>query len=253
MNQIGLAKKASTLLVLALAFDLAACGDDAASLPPTPSSSSTTSSTATAGGQQAGSSTTTGQGGQTTTAQGSGGSNPTGGGGSGGSAPCTPGSGTEPVGNDSVLDKATCLVWQKTEGASKSNKQAAKHCDQLVQDGFDDWRVPEPQEMATWPNLTSSANAYITSPTYIPKTASSTEEGCKSNAHSCNLAKYSMSGPAQCAWQGVGFKGPVVCVRGTPVVAALPMELMASQCSSCKTHVGANADYQQADCIPFAD
>jgi len=123
-----------------------------------------------------------------------------------------------------------------------------------VQDGFSDWRVPRPEEMATWPELTSSANAYITAPTYIPNSAASTEEGCVGNAHSCNLAKYSDSGPAQCAWQGVGFQGPLVCVRGQAVVTALPMDLMASQCAICMSHVaGASADFQEADCLPFAN
>ena len=75
-----------------------------------------------------------------------------------------------------MLDKATCLVWQKTEGASTTNVQGAKQCDELVQDGCSDWRVPRPEERATWPELTSSSNAYITAPTYIPNSAASTEE-----------------------------------------------------------------------------
>lgn len=152
-----------------------------------------------------------------------------------------------------MLDKATCLTWQSKENAAMTNKAAAKFCDALVQDGFDDWRVPKPEEMATWPQLTSSPNAYISAPTYIPIDASSAEEGCKSNAHSCNLAKYSLGGPAQCAWQGVGFTGPVVCVRGSAAAMALPKELQASQCSLCAKHVtGATADFKPADCLPYA-
>jgi hypothetical protein len=238
-------------LVLA-ASCLLACGAETASSP-------TSGATASGGGGQTSSST--GAGGDSTASKGSAGGGSTssanattGPAGGGGSEPCTPSTGSEPVGNASVRDKATCLVWQTTEGSPLNNINGAKHCADLTQDGFDDWRLPGPEEMATWPLLTSSANAYVTAPTYIAKNAASDEMGCKANAHSCNLAKYSMQGMSACAWQGVGYQGPLVCVRGTSAEGSLPTMLMATQCSICASHVtGANADFKEADCLPFAD
>ncbi|MFP6686393.1 MAG: hypothetical protein VB934_16860 [Polyangiaceae bacterium] len=240
--------------VIALAAScLLACGAETASSP-------TSGATASGGGGQTSSST--GAGGDSTASIGSAGGGgstssanaTTGPSGGGGSEPCTPSTGTEPVGSASVRDNATCLVWQTTEGSPLNNINGAKHCADLAQDGFDDWRLPGPEEMATWPMLTSSANAYVTAPTYIAKNAVSDEMGCKANAHSCNLAKYSMQGMSTCAWQGVGYQGPLVCVRGASAEGSLPTMLMATQCSICASHVtGATADFKEADCLPFAD
>ena len=165
---------------------------------------------------------------------------------------CVPSQGTEELGSSTILDKATCLAWQKTLSSPVTNVQALKQCDELEQDGFSDWRVPAPEEMATWPLITSTPNAFITAPTYIPVNAASVEQGCTTNAHSCNLAKYNNASSGDCAWQGVFFAGPLVCVRGEPFVDALPAALKADQCAICKSHVtGANADFEDADCLPF--
>ncbi|HET6285096.1 MAG TPA: DUF1566 domain-containing protein [Polyangia bacterium] len=162
---------------------------------------------------------------------------------------CTPGSGTEPVGAGSLLDRKTCLVWQKMVSGAMTNKQAAKYCDELTQDGFSDWRTPRPEELATWPNLTADSNAYITGPTYIPSTAASVAEGCSGNSHSCNLTEYN-AGSIACAWQGVGFVGPAVCVRSTAAPASLATTYAAATCDACRAHVtGAAPEFKIADCL----
>jgi hypothetical protein len=167
------------------------------------------------------------------------------------SAPSTA-CGAAAVGAESRLDPRTCLVWQRAAAAAMTNKQAAKHCADLVLDGFDDWRVPAPEELATWPDLKADSNAYVTNPTYIPVGAS-VADGCTGNSHSCNLAEYNAGMPV-CAWQGVGFTGPAVCVRGTALAGTTVMALSAESCEACKVHVaGAMADFRRADCLPYAN
>jgi Protein of unknown function (DUF1566) len=171
---------------------------------------------------------------------------------SGGPA-CTPGTGTVDVGTKSILDRKTCLVWEKASTGSMTNKQAAKYCDELVQDGISDWRVPAPEELATWPNLAANSNAYITNPIYIPTTSASDQEGCTANSHSCNLTEYN-AGSLACAWQGVAFSGPAVCVRGTAQPGTTVTAVSATMCAACSTHVmGATADFKLANCLPFAN
>ena len=168
------------------------------------------------------------------------------------SVACTPGTGTADVGAKSVLDRKTCLVWEKLPSASMTNKQAAKYCDALTQDGFSDWRVPAPEELATSPSFVANSNAYVTNPIYIPTNSTSDQEGCTGNSHSCNLTQYN-AGSIACAWQGVGFSGPVVCVRGTAAGGTTAAAYRAASCMGCSSHVtGATADFKLADCLPFA-
>jgi hypothetical protein len=170
-----------------------------------------------------------------------------------GAPACTPGTGTVDVGAKSLLDRKTCLVWEKASTGSMTNKQAAKYCDQLSQDGISDWRVPAPEELATWPNLTANGNAYVTNPIYIPTTSASEQEGCTGNAHSCNLTEYN-AGQHGCAWQGVAFSGPAVCVRGIALPGTTASMFSAMNCASCSSHVtGATADFKIANCLPFAN
>jgi hypothetical protein len=184
---------------------------------------------------------------------GSAGATPIDGGSDSGGPACTPGTGTVDVGAKSILDRKTCLVWEKASTGSMTNKQAAKYCDQLVQDGIDDWRVPAPEELATWPNLAANSNAYITNPIYIPTTSASDQDGCVNNSHSCNLTEYN-AGSLNCAWQGVGFSGPAVCVRGTALPGTTVSNLAATTCAACSIHVtGAMADFKIANCLPFAN
>jgi hypothetical protein len=165
---------------------------------------------------------------------------------------CTPGSGTESVGAGSLVDNKTCLVWQKMVSGAMTNKQAAKYCDDLSQDGFSDWRTPTPEELATWPNLAADSNAYITGPTYIPAASASVEEGCRGNSHSCNLTEYN-AGSIACAWQGVGFVGPTVCVRGAAAPASVPSTYAAATCDACRAHVtGSVPEFKIANCLPYA-
>ncbi|HEX9298291.1 MAG TPA: DUF1566 domain-containing protein [Polyangiaceae bacterium] len=161
---------------------------------------------------------------------------------------CTPGTGTVVVGGSSLLDKKTCLVWEKAAStALMTNKDAAKHCDALNLDGFSDWRVPAPEELVTWPNLSVNSNAYITNPIYIPISLTSEREGCISNSHSCNISEYS-TGKIECAWQGVGFQGPVVCVRGTAVPGTTASMFAATNCGACQ--MGLNT-FKVANCLPY--
>jgi hypothetical protein len=132
-----------------------------------------------------------------------------------------------------------------------TNKQAAKYCGSLAQDGFDGWRVPAPEELATWPNLAANSNAYVTNPIYIP-IAGTVADGCTGNSHSCNLSEYNPDSLA-CAWQGVGFAGPTVCVRGAATQGTTAARFAATACDACKAHVaGAGADFHAADCSPYA-
>jgi hypothetical protein len=150
-----------------------------------------------------------------------------------------------------VLDPRTCLVWQAKAGAAMTNVQAAKYCDRLVQDGLADWRVPAPEELATWPNLPVDSSAFITNPTYIPA-AATVAEGCMTNSHSCNLSQYNL-GSIACAWQGVGFTGPTICVRGSAKPGTTVSKVAATMCEACKVHLTGNpAEFKQADCLPFA-
>jgi hypothetical protein len=150
-----------------------------------------------------------------------------------------------------VVDGKTCLSWQKQAGPARTNKQAAKYCDDLVEGGHADWRVPAPEELATWPNLVADSNAYITNPIYIPSGAT-VMDGCSSNSHSCNLTVYN-PGSLGCGWQGVGFSGPTVCVRGIARPGSTASNLAATSCDACKVHLtGSPAEFKPADCLPFA-
>jgi hypothetical protein len=150
-----------------------------------------------------------------------------------------------------AVDPRTCLVWQNEKQPARTNVQAAAYCDRLVLDGFSDWRLPAPEELATWPALMADSNAYVTGPTYIP-VASVPMDGCTQNAHSCNLAEYN-PGSLSCAWQGVGFMGASVCVRGTAMTGTVLKQYAATSCDACRAHVaGGGADFKTADCLPFA-
>jgi len=175
-----------------------------------------------------------------------------GGGGSGGSVnpTCTPGTGTQDVGTKSQLDQKTCLTWTKARSATTlNNRQAAKYCADLDQDGISDWRVPHPDELATWPGLTTDSTAYITGPTYIPTASTSDQQGCTGDSHSCNIAKYNDTS-LTCGWQGVGFTGWVTCVHGTPNPGSTNGMYAAANCSPCN---GELASFKETDCSAYAN
>ena len=172
-------------------------------------------------------------------------------GGSAGTTPtCTPGSGTVAVGQSSELDQKTCLTWTNTRSTmTLTNKQAFKYCDDLTQDGISDWRVPRPEELVTWPGLTTDSTAYITSPIYIPNDAASVMDGCTGDSHSCNIAKYN-DASVTCGWQGVGFAGWVACVSGTATPGTTNAAYAAASCTPCNSEL---SSFTVTDCSAYAN
>jgi hypothetical protein len=167
--------------------------------------------------------------------------------GAAGAVSCTPGTGTEPVGDKSVLDRKTCLTWTKARtSTTMTNKDAAKYCANLDQDGISSWRVPHPEELVTWPDLATDSTAYITGPVYIPN-AGTEQDGCTGNSHSCNLAKYN-DASVTCAWQGVGFAGWVECVSGSAAAGTTTAAYSAANCSPCN---GEQSSFKEFDCSPY--
>lgn len=171
--------------------------------------------------------------------------------GSGGApATCTPGSGTQPVGDHSLLDQKTCLTWTKARSTSTlTNKQAYTYCNDLTQDGISDWRVPSPEELVTWPGLVTDSTAYITGPIYIPSDAASVMDGCTGDSHSCNIAKYNDTS-VTCGWQGVGFAGWVACVSGTAAAGTTNAAYSAASCTPCNSEL---ATFKVTDCSAYAN
>jgi hypothetical protein len=220
-----------------------------------------------------GSPSTSGTGGSVPATGGTGGGIPAPNGGTGGSAPATMGGSPpgapppdaaapvdtapplppcpEAPGPGAVQDPRTCLIWERQSAGNLTNKQAARRCDGLALDGKDDWRAPAPEEIASWGDLPVNSNAYITNPIYIPAGASD-RDGCEGNSHSCNIGHYNRNAVV-CAWQGVGFSGPSLCVRGKPRDGTLSAAHVATACDACKVHLsGAGADFKLANCLPFA-
>jgi hypothetical protein len=170
----------------------------------------------------------------------------TGGSGAGGGGACTP-----TRSQAAVVDPLTCLMWQAQVNAPRTAVAAAKVCEDLVLDGFSDWRVPAPEELATWPALVPDSLAYTTNPTYIGAQAP-LAEGCTGNAHSCNLTNYS-AGSIGCAWQGVANTGRFVCVRGSANPGTTRTQFAGAACGNCAPHLsGALPEFKAVNCIPFA-
>ena len=231
-----------------------------------PSTTSTTASTTSGGGSGGvGSGTAGGAGTSTDAAGGAGGSGPAGAGGGAGTTtistqartPVAPRARRErerwTSGPSPILDKKTCLVWEKASSGNMTNKQAAKYCDQLVQDGISDWRVAAPEELATWPNLAANGNAYVTNPIYIPTNSAERPRRCTGNAHSCNSRSTT---PDRSTVRGKASRlsGPAVCVRGTALPGTTASMYAATNCAACSANVtGAMATFKIANCLPFAN
>jgi hypothetical protein len=163
---------------------------------------------------------------------------------------CTPGTGTKPIGDQSVLDQKTCLVWTKLRStATLTNKQAYEYCNDLNQDGIGNWRVPNPEELVTWPGLMTDSTAYITGPIYIPNNAASVMDGCTGDSHSCNIAKYN-DASVTCGWQGVGFAGWVACVSGTATAGTTNSAYAAASCTPCSAEL---TSFTVTDCSAYAN
>jgi hypothetical protein len=176
--------------------------------------------------------------------------NPSGGSAGGGLSQCVPGTGTTPVGVNSVTDNTTCLTWTKVRSAmTMTNKVAAKYCADLDQDGLSDWRVPRPEELVTWPDLSTDSTSYITGPIYIPTAAANDSDGCTGDSHSCNIAKYNDTS-VTCGWQGVGFQGWVECVSGTPSAGTTKAAYSAAMCSPCNTEL---PSFKETDCSAYTN
>lgn len=215
-------------------------------------SGASTGAGATSSGGDTGSGGDTASGGSTSSGGDTGSAGTSGSGGAGGSGgggavdDCVAGTGTEDVGSGSLRDKATCLMWQKasTKDGAVTNRGALAHCAALVQDGFDDWRLPTTEELRSYPDLEPNGNAYLAGPTFIPSASTSDQEGCVGNSHSCNLTQYS-KGNFGCGWQGPGANSyPVLCVRGSSKVA-LDAAFTAAACCP------ASLTFKQVDCSAY--
>ena len=51
-----------------------------------------------------------------------------------------------------VTDTATGLIWQKTYVSGKKWQQALDYCENLTYAGYDDWRLPDKNELASLVN-----------------------------------------------------------------------------------------------------
>ncbi len=243
------AMKRDLLLLLALgALSTAACSSDSGDGGTGGADGSGATSGDTGGAIGTGGGSSDGGTGGTGAVAGTGASSGSGGGdgdtgGTGGGAPaCTPGTGTEDVGTDSFLDRATCLTWQKsaTISGSINARDALTHCNELTQDGLT-WRLPTGPEIATYPGLPTNNFAYVAGPTFRPQSAPDDATGCATDTHTCNLAQYS-TGNFTCAWQGPGGNPyPVLCVSGETPSGLDSAYEPATCCSSSST-------FQPGDC-----
>lgn len=70
------------------------------------------------------------------------------------------------LGNGTVRDNVTCLVWEKANPATKGDLEAnRKRCEDLAASGyagFDDWRLPTRVEMASITDITRGSTGYPT-------------------------------------------------------------------------------------------
>lgn len=55
-------------------------------------------------------------------------------------------------GNVIVTDTETGLIWQKTSISGKTWQQALDYCEKLTCAGYDDWRLPNKNELASLVN-----------------------------------------------------------------------------------------------------
>jgi len=107
--------------------------------------------------------------------------------------------------------------------------------------------VPRPEELVTWPDLSTDSTSYITGPIYIPTAAASDADGCTGDSHSCNIAKYNDTS-VTCGWQGVGFQGWVECVSGAPSAGTTDAAYSAAMCSPCNTEL---PSFKETDCSAY--
>lgn len=122
---------------------------------------------------------------------------------------CTSGTGTTDIDADTVFDNHTCLTWQKTIHATGESWVAeAQYCDDLAQGGFDDWRMPTLEELASWPLKGPDGGNIMTAPRYVG--ANWTDEQKNGDFHVCMRTFYQ----AGCGWQGSQNVYGTVCVRG---------------------------------------
>jgi hypothetical protein len=127
----------------------------------------------------------------------------------GGASSCTPGTGTTDIDGDTVLDNHTCLTWQKTIHATGQAWTAEnQYCQDLTQAGFDDWRMPTLEEIATWPIAGPDGGNVMTAQRYVG--AGWTDEQKNGDFHLCMRTFYQ----AGCGWQGSQNVYGTVCVRG---------------------------------------
>ncbi len=89
------------------------------------------------------------------------------------------------VGNGSVLDTITGLVWQMTDGGEMTVENASNYCDTLNLNGKNDWRLPLAAELFSIQNLQNNNPTLNT--TYFTKTGA--EYWWSSNKQSNDASK----------------------------------------------------------------
>ncbi len=50
-------------------------------------------------------------------------------------------------GNGTIFNQTTGLIWQKTEGGKRTWEGAIVYCENLILGGFEDWRLPDINEL----------------------------------------------------------------------------------------------------------
>lgn len=120
--------------------------------------------------------------------------------------------------NDTVLDHATCLMWQRSVNAGTYSWDAAKAvCEGLGLAGYNDWRLPTRAELATitdytaYPAINQSVFANTPMGANVNTFWASTVLASDANSHWVVL----LGGAGQVAYQPSTNSYSVRCVRGS--------------------------------------
>jgi hypothetical protein len=134
------------------------------------------------------------------------------------------------VTKDTVLDHATCLMWQRAVNSGSYSWDAAKGlCDKLILAGFDDWRLPTRAELVSitdftvYPAINKSVFPNVLTGAKINAFWASTLLASDTSKHWVVLH----GGAGQVAYEPSTDSSSVRCVRGSG--APLPQRFDASK------------------------